>query len=339
MRTPRPLPPALLHLAAAQEGLVTFAQCEAHGVDGGRVARLVRQGRLVPVTRGVYDSVLVPPRDRTGPGSFDHRRRRSAVAGLLAYGASAVATGACALALLGVAGLPVEVVPEVMLRDGGPRRRRDGVVARRYQGCSIGSAEGWPVVSVEDALVQTIPTLGRRRALAVLDSARHRGLVDADGVARAHERARGRPGVEHTHDVWGLTDERAESPVESVARLSCIDGELAPDALQLVLVDETGRFVARCDLAWWLGGTRWLVAEIDGEDPHSQPEALFHDRVRQNAMLAGGVQLVRVTGADAWRGALPGLVRPVLRRAGWEPGRPVPSGAVALTGLDPSLSA
>ncbi|QAY69309.1 hypothetical protein [Xylanimonas protaetiae] len=335
MRTPRPLPPGLLRLAAEQEGLLASAQLTLHRVDGARVARLASQRRILPVTRGVYDTVLVPPRERTGHEAFDHRRRRAALVALLALGGNAFAVGACALAMHGVQGLPVDIEPEAAVRDGGPRRPRDGITVRRYDGCSVVMRDGWPVSSVENALVHTVPSLGRRRALAVLDSACHLRLTDAAGVAAAHERARGRPGVERTHDVWALADARSESPLESVARLGCIDAGVPPDALQVEVVDVGGRFVARCDLGWWLGEDRWLVVEVDGADPHSLPDALFRDRRRQNALLTGGVQLVRVTSEDVWRGALAPLVTPILRRAGWAPGRLVPDRAV----LRPSLSA
>ncbi|ACZ32122.1 hypothetical protein Xcel_3121 [Xylanimonas cellulosilytica DSM 15894] len=322
------MPPDLLALAARQEGLLAFAQFTEHGVDGARVARLVAQSRLLKVARGVYDTVLVPPRERGGPDAFDHRRRRSALTPLLALGPKAFAVGMCALALHGVEGLPAEIPPEAAVSDAGPRRLGPGIVVRRYRDCSTVVVGGWRAACVADALVQSVSDLGRRRALAVLDSALHRGLIDAAGVAAAHERARGRRGVERTHDVWALADSRAESTLESAGRLSCIDVGVPPDVLQLEVVDAAGRFVARCDLAWWLGADRWLVAEIDGADPHSRPEALLHDRTRQNALVTGGIQLVRVTAADVWRGALPRLVEPILRRAVWEPGRLAPDQAV-----------
>lgn len=336
MRTPRPLPPELPDLASTQEGLVTARQLVACGVDDDWISRLVKQHRVVRVTRGVYDTILVPPSDRTGPDAFAHRRRRSAVVGLLAYGSRAVASGLCALALHGVDGLPADVLPEVALCGPGNRTPRDGITARRYEVSDVVVADGWPTVPVEDALVQGVPTLGRRRALAVLDSVRHLGLADAATVARAHERARGRRGVESAHDVWRLADARAESPLESVARLSLIDAELGPDTLQLEFVDSRGRVRARCDLAWWLGD-RWLVLEVDGAGPHTEPQALFRDRERQNVLQASGVLVLRVTAREVWSGTTPQVVEATLRRAAWRPGRLVPTGPHRLDLASPLL--
>ena len=70
-------------------------------------------------------------------------------------------------------------------------------------------------------------------------------------------------------------------------------------------------------MGWRLGDGRWLIAEIDGREFHEAPEAVLHDRRRQNALLATGrVDLLRFTSADiAARDVIPATVRAALARA------------------------
>jgi len=130
VRPSQPLPRSLLTLAARQEGLLGAAQCDDQGVSTARRARLVAEGVWARVTRGVFD--VDPRRDRRFDA--DHRRRRAAWTGMLAYGPDAIAVGACALALHGVMGLPLDITPEVALPGGCSRRSRDGVRVRQFGG-------------------------------------------------------------------------------------------------------------------------------------------------------------------------------------------------------------
>ncbi len=331
-------------LLRRQEGLVTRQQLLAAGVNDRRISRALTDGRLRRVARGLLDAVETPievrSHDPSGEGDvYAHRRRRAAWLGLLAHGPDVVAVGQTALVLHGIEGLPPHVAVEVARRDRRERRARDGVVLRRYaspRGFHL--RDGRLVVPVETALAQAVPALERRTALAVLDSALRRRLVTRRGLDRAHDLARGRRGVARTHDWWGQADGRAESPAESWARADCIDAGIPPDVLQLELVDAAGKVVARCDLAWYLGGGRWLLVEVDGAVVHSAGGALFRDRARQNPLVAAGHVVLRFTGTDAWSGAVSRAVGPVLRRQGCVRRGPVPRGAVPLLGAPGSAA-
>ncbi|MFP3714796.1 type IV toxin-antitoxin system AbiEi family antitoxin domain-containing protein [Puerhibacterium sp. TATVAM-FAB25] len=338
MRPVKPWPDDVVMLLRQQEGLVRRDQLTAAGVNERRISRALAGGRLHRVAHGVYDTVATSPTGRDDPDRARddvhvHRRRRAAWLGLLAHGPDVVAVGQTALVLHGIEGLPPHVAVEVARRDRRERRARDGVVLRRYAGPrGFHLRHGRLVVPVETALAQAVPALERRTALAVLDSALRRRLVTRRGLDRAHDLARGRRGVARTHDWWDQADGRAESPAESWARADCIDAGIPPDVLQLELVDEVGKVVARCDLAWYLGGGRWLLVEIDGAAVHSAGGALYRDRARQNPLVAAGHVVLRFTGADAWSGAVSRDVRPVLRARAWAPARPAPRGPVSLQG-------
>ncbi|CAM3661238.1 type IV toxin-antitoxin system AbiEi family antitoxin domain-containing protein [Isoptericola cucumis] len=320
MRPLKKIPEEVLGLARRQEDLVSAAQADACGVDPRWQARMVGQGRWVRVTTGVYDTDPVPAADRPKPDALDHRRRRAAWIGLLAHGPTAVAVGQAALALHGVQGLPLVVRPEVMVAGGHHRRARDGIVVRQLDpAVGVVEASGGRVAAVVHALGQAVPTLDRRHAVAVLDNAVHQDLIARAEVEAAHDLARGRRGVERTHGWWRLTDGRAESPLETFARLDCLDAGVPPDDLQHVVEDPDGRFLGRSDLAWSLPDGRWVLLEVDGVGVHSAPEALLEDRRRQNRLVAeGGVLIQRATWAEL---RVPGRVgdrmADLLVRLGW----------------------
>lgn len=304
-RSDVPLP--LLTLARRQGGLVSAAQASLAGVGGSRRTRLVSSGRWVRRTRSVYE--VMPGRART----VDERRQTAAWLGLLAFGPDAVAVGAAALVLHGVAGLPADVRPEVALPGGRHLRDRDRITVRCF-----GDPTPFPVrrygagrvAQLPWALAQALPGLGTRHAVAVLDDVLRRGLLPAQALGDVRRLVAGRRGAAAARDVWGLVDPRAESPLESFARVDCVAAAVAPDDLQVVVRSADGAFLGRADLGWRLDGHRWLLAEMDGREVHETPDAVLRDRRRQNALLATGrVTLLRFTAADL--GASGPLVRTI----------------------------
>ncbi|MCC2315246.1 hypothetical protein [Cellulomonas xiejunii] len=342
MRRPTPVPDPLLDTAARQEGLLSTAQCERAGLTRDRRAALGRAGELVPVVRGVHDAAPAvvrrhgphvfaapapggrPGADRggapTAPRDLDHLRRRAAWTALLALGPSrAVAVGCCALALHGVQGLPATIRPEAALPSADGRRPRGGgpvtgSVTRCFGTGDVVVVGGARAVVPELALAQAVCELGRDHAVAVLDSALQRGLVLAGDLGGVRARARGRRGAARLAEWWHLVDGRAQSPLETWARLQCVDAGIPPHDVQVPVRDRAGRVVARGDLGWIQRDGRLLVAEVDGAGPHSTPAALYEDRRRQNAIAAADAVLVRFTAEDIRaRHVVPSTIRRHLR--------------------------
>jgi hypothetical protein len=316
----RPLvvPEAVRFFAGSQEGLVSARQCRLAGLTGQQVHRLVTAGRWTRVLRGVYDTG--EPSDLE-LDAYDRRRRRAAVLGPLAYPGS-IATGVAALVLHGVQGAPRTVTPEVTFPDGTPRRGAGAVVVRRAPLRRHVALLGVPCAVVEDALVQAVPTLGRRHAVALMDSARQRRAIGPAAFERAAGRSRRRPGGLARTGWWPSSDARAESPAETWARLTCADAGVAPDLLQLPVDDAAGREVARVDLAWLLPDGGALLAEIDGDAVHGTLAALHRDRERQNRIVGRRTIVQRFTGAEAWDGTVAARVREVLTAERWHPQSP-----------------
>jgi hypothetical protein len=145
-----------------------------------------------------------------------------------------------------------------------------------------------------------------------------------------------RRGAASVRDVWDLVDPRAESPLETFARLDCIAAGLPPDDLQVVVRAADGTFRGRADL----GGRRrdggGVLGEIDGRGGHEAPEALLRDRRRQNALLATGrVRLLRFTAADL--GASRALVRTVAASLACDRRPGPPYRVVGVSGHEPRV--
>ncbi|GEL98557.1 hypothetical protein CTE05_21040 [Cellulomonas terrae] len=308
----QPPPLSLLTLARRQEGLVSAGQCDRAGVGTARRARLVRDGCWGLPTRAVFD--VEPGRDRRVDA--DHRRRRAAWLGMLAFGPRAIAVGPCALALHGVEGLPGNLHPEIALPGRSAGRHRDDIRVRTFGQFEVLRYGERAIADLVPALVQALPELPRRHAVAVLDGVLRRGSLTGAAFEVVRERVRGRRGSAGLTGWWSLVDPRAESPLETFARLECVDAGVPPDDLQVEIRSARGQLVGRGDLGWRLPGGRWLIAEIDGREFHERPEALLRDRSRQNALMSTGrVDILRFTAADvATRGRIPTTVRTALAR-------------------------
>ena len=236
-RRPLPLPQPLSALARLQAGLVSTAQCVAAGVTRQRVGRLVRAGVLVTHVRGVHELVGCPPAPTSDGEVIDRRRRRAAFLGVLAHGPTAVATGLCALVLLGVHGAPARIRPEVALRHGGPSDAAPEVRVRRTAVRATRVVDGIECVTPEVALAQAVPELDRETAVALMDSARHRRVMTARQMERARALATGRRGARRSRGWWEEHDPRSQSPAETRARLRCADAGFPADVVQLEIRD------------------------------------------------------------------------------------------------------
>lgn len=350
MRPTRTLPQPLLSLAAAQEGLVNKSQCDAAGVNRHAVALLIRQGRWTRVTRCVYDTDPEPVEQRLRDGRHDHVRRRAAWIGMLAV-PDGIATGACALALLGIGGLPIDLVPEAARPGGMYASVGAGIALRRYRSFMDVAYRGRQIATLVPALAQALPHLSRSDAVAVLSDALRQGLLDETGLQRVRELVRGRRGAAQVHCLFDLVEERDGSIAETHARLSFIDHGVPPDGQQVTFVAR-GVVLGRVDFVWVLPDGRFVIVEIDGRAFHSGEAMLADDAARQNGLLATGTLIVfrfpaaRAVG-DGGR-SVGNEMAERLARLGWRPGsqigptvdldrRPPPSYGAAASAAAPNV--
>lgn len=130
--------------------------------------------------------------------------------------------------------------------------------------------------------IRTAWDLGRQRwaerSLAALDQMLRLGVFSREELLDGVGRFKGMRWVTRLKAMAPLADGRAESPPESVVRLHWIRLELPAVEPQLVVLTAEGLFVARLDL-----GNRptYYGAEYDGDEWHSSPDQLQHDRTRR----------------------------------------------------------
>lgn len=159
-------------------------------------------------------------------------------------------------------------------------RDADGLVVHRRDGAPLVRVDGRRATSPAWTAVEVARSLRRPRALATLDAALRSCTCTRADLWRAAIEQKGRRGIVAVRDLLAVADPRAESPMESEARLAMLDGGLPVPELQYEIIDGNGD-LRRLDFAW---PDRRVAAEYDGVAWHSGPEAMIDDRRRFNAL-------------------------------------------------------
>ncbi len=108
---------------------------------------------------------------------------------------------------------------------------------------------------------------------------------------------KGRRGIVKVRELVAHADGRAESPMESEARLVFIDHRLPMPELQYRIVDSYGR-VWRADFAW---PGSMVAAEYDSIEWHVGRDALLHDRLKTARLQECGWTTIPMTVGDIRR--------------------------------------
>jgi hypothetical protein len=152
---------------------------------------------------------------------------------------------------------------------------------------------GLRMTTVRRTLADCATVLDRVRLISIVDSALNLRLITVDDrdqlvVALGRRKAAG----------WvALSMPGAESPSESIVRLTLADAGLTPDHLQYEVFTEGGFFVARLDMAYTRDGKK-VGMEVDSGE-HDRVKALYRDRDRLNALRSLGWDVRQVTQHDA----------------------------------------
>jgi hypothetical protein len=262
-------------------GLATAQQLRAV-MSRRSLAFHLRTGAIIRVWRGVY--ALAPPDVLARLAGLD-----------LFAGARTVACMGTAAALYG---FDTEHDPRIHILDPGVRMRptaglmvhqRVGAPLRRVHG-RLATAPAWTAVEVAR-------TFRRPRALAVLDAALRCGACTRDEISAAIDEQKGRRGIVHVRELIAHADARAESPMESEARLVFIDGGLPLPELQYEIIDRCGQ-LWRVDFAW---PDAMLVAEYDSVEWHANPDAFKHDRIKVSRLQECGYFVLPIVVDDVRR--------------------------------------
>lgn len=297
--------PRLQALVDSQNSAFSAAQAKALGVGDHELRRAVAGGELVRVRREAYvaGAVWAEARAeerflltatavaRTRPGDGLSHHAALALHGLPLWD--------CAMDRIDLVG----AVHQVTHRRGLALHPASGLVTQEVRGV--------PVVSVARAIVRSAVSMGRDCAVVAGDAALHRGLVTVEELLVEVARLTPHEGRGRAHAAVLRMDGRAESVGESRTRLVCEDLGLAHES-QVVIRDESGRFVARVDLL-----VEGVVVEFDGKVKYGRSrdaqdgavdaaQVLWNEKRREDAIRRQGHPVERVVWEDLSRPALIG---------------------------------
>ncbi|MGH7555105.1 MAG: type IV toxin-antitoxin system AbiEi family antitoxin domain-containing protein [Longimicrobiales bacterium] len=276
---PHDIDARIIALAARQHGVISRAQLMHAGLAAHRIEYRVKRGRLQPIHRGVY---------RIGP--IVARRSRE-MAAVLACGETAVVSHRSAAALWRLIPAQQETAPvDVSIRDRlhgpstGVHLHRVGVM----RADEIARLDGVPVTAPARSLVDLASCVGLRELERAVAQADRRGLAKRESIERLlerHSRRRGVPRLRallHGDGHPALTRSEAEERFLALIRKARLG---TPELNVTVRGYEV-------DCLW---RAERLVAEIDGFEFHSSPEAFELDRRRDAVLVAAGFRVIRTT--------------------------------------------
>lgn len=222
--------------------------------------------------------------------------------------------GLSAAAMLGTRWIDGEEAAELVHNN---RRPPAGIVVHT---CVLEPDE----VIARGDLVLTTPArtafdLGRRLAateavqrIDALMNATHVKAADIECIGSRHPGARG---LRRLRTALELVDAGAESPYESLTRLTLIRAGLPPPQTQIEVRNAVGRVFARLDMGW----PEWKVAvEYDGAQHWTDARQRAWDIERLAELEAAGWLVIRVSSAMLARSAATtDRVRRALQARGW----------------------
>jgi predicted transcriptional regulator of viral defense system len=284
-----------LREALRSVGIVTRAEALSAGVSQARIDTAVRNGTLIPVSRGVYLRAAVAPKIRSRTGGEDLLRAAAALA--VAGGDAAVSHQSAAL-LLGIPllGKPVNdvtlTVPAQRDRHG---RRGIHLYATDLPAEQVATKYGFPVTTAARTVIDLARTLDFRAGVVAADSALFKKLTAKAELRSVVAALPRRPGIARTAEVIEFADGRAESPLESIGRVGFRDGGLPPPELQIQLGNGFEP-IARVDFYWRQYRT---AAEADGAMKYDNDPGLARRQLRRDHLLrAEGYEIVHFTWQD-----------------------------------------
>ena len=283
------VPADVVALLDAGGGYFVIGAARVAGVSDDRVQRLVRAGLLESVARGAYAARAPLEQNLWQAHAI---RTRAFVSSCRAH---ALAAGWSAVAIRRLPVLrPPPAVPVVIRRapaGRGTSRSRYGIARvadvpeehwSRYAGC--------PTVSTAWMVADLARTAPRPDALVLADAVL-RGGVGRDRLCRAVETLHGMPGVGRATWIADNADGGAETALETLGRLSCLDSGL-PVPLSNVWVGD-GYPLYRLDHLW---PYHWVAAEGDGAlkyRGHDPAAVVKAEKEREWALRQLGLEVVR----------------------------------------------
>jgi hypothetical protein len=279
---------AILALAARQHGLVTRAQLLDAGLSPQAIKHRLRTGRIHHVQRSVF-AVGRPALTREGVW----------LAAVLACGQGAALSHLSAAALWGIWEGATTRRPQVSVSTGNGCKGPRGIDVHRaptLQPNDITERHGIPVTTLARTLIDLAAILDAKQMKSAV---RHAERIHRLDLARLRASLDAFPKSSHRHtrlrrilDVYVPGTGQTEGEPEAAFLELCAAHGLPLPETQVPI----GRY--RADFVWRDLG---LVVEIDDRASHDGYIAFHDDRVRDRAMKAAGLDVLRFTSNEVIR--------------------------------------
>jgi very-short-patch-repair endonuclease len=290
LQVPRTGVPGLAAVSDAQHGLARRRQLLALGFGRGWISHRLETGWLYRV----LPSVFAVGHSELQPGAME-------MAALLSVGDDCVISHQSAAELWGIPAPPGDRVSLTLI--GRHVQDRPEVAIHRVAMLDMRDVcvcQGLPATAPARTLLDLAgvsPLHDVERALA---EARVQKLVTDRAIAQAMSRARGRRGTALLQYLLKDEPTLTRSEAERRLRRLILDGGLPPPETNARLLGFEVDFV-------WPGAK--LVVEVDGHAFHAHRAAFERDRGRDQALVAAGYRVIRVTWRQLEREPLAVLAR------------------------------
>jgi hypothetical protein len=267
------------------------------GLTNSQFRSAVQGGELVRVRRGVYATRHFMSKAEGDAVLWWVLRVASEVSGQSAR--DAVASHQTAALIHGVA-LLKEPDASVVCLSRRPGRNRSGPPGVRFHSAAlppghVAQRYGVRLTTEARTVIDLARSLPYLEGVASADSALHKRLTTKAELRRMLADCAGWPGIGEARRVVEFSDERAESVLESAARVIFAETGLAPPQLQIDIVDDAFRFIGRVDFLWEEQRT---IAEADGMAKYEDPQQA-RDQIRRDIRLRdAGYKVVHFTWAE-----------------------------------------
>lgn len=270
-------------LLARQGGIARRRDLLRAGLTRRRLDRLVRDGRLRPLTPHLYTNVAQPTAD-------EHLRALAlGVDGTVSHGDAALLWGIELASTPERRSLTVGRQRSRVVRAGAVIRRSDLTPDERVLRAGV-----W-VTSPLRTVLDLCRCLPLHEAVAAVDSALRGGHVTVEELTAALCDLPAGVGRGRVARVLRLVDPQSGSVLESLCRVLLHLAGLTPEATQLVVRTGVGRRIGRVDFAW---PSARLVVETDGFAFHADRASYRADRRRGNALVLAGWRVLRFSWED-----------------------------------------
>jgi hypothetical protein len=272
--------------------VASVAEWRALGLTTAQFRSLVRSGELVRVWYGVY---------ATGPAvkwAADNPMREHAVrvlAARVAAGREMVASHHSAALIHGLALYPQAPDLVALTRPSGwpsHRRKADGLIVHAAELPAEHTIKryGVPVTTVARTVVDIARGSSFMSGVVTADFALNAGLVMHGQLVAVGDACDRWPGIRKARRVVEFSDPRAESVLESCARVIFQEHGLPAPELQMTIGG--ARFSASVDFCW---PQYRVIAEADGAMKYADPERAIKQLRRDQQLRDAGYKVVHFT--------------------------------------------